>query len=336
VKSPENVLKTLRHYRDRFGADRFEAVDNNLSMGYFETFLPRIRGTFPEGVSIYYNVKVNMSRAQIKALADSGVTLALAGIENLSDHVLKLMYKGASAMQNVFFLKCARQYGVFVLWNMMLGVFGETQGNCDEIAALVPKILHLCPPTDPYRMMQVHRFSRYWKEKSRWFEEIGPAGWYRYIFPEDFDLERIAYYFDVKPRAGLEPANPDGVASAVSEWRRRWMFDEEPRFFYREEGTRTLLYDLRPEQPVKIMLSPLEAALYHLLDDIVSEREILEKSSGLCEPEEAERILEEFVTHGFAMRSGDLYLGLALRDGFRIWTRAEKISVELTREAKRK
>jgi ribosomal peptide maturation radical SAM protein 1 len=344
VKSPENVLKTLSHYHKKFGADRFEGTDNNLSPGYFDTFLPKLKEMFPDGVQVYYNVKANMGRGQIKALADSGVTFALAGIESLSDHTLELMSKGVTAIQNVFFLKCARQYGIFLLWNLMLGAFGETQADRDENAALIPKIAHLNPPTDPYRTVQVHRFSAYWRNKERWFEEIGPAGWYRYIFPEDFDLEKIAYYFDVKPKGGSCAAEDcESVREASAEWRRRWMFDEEPRFFCKEEDGRTVLFDSRGKRSMKILLDLKEAVIYALLDDITPKRAVLEKTSGLCAPEEAEQILDAFVKHGLAIRSpaptcpkasdrrGELYLGLALRDGFKTFRREEKISVEVTR-----
>jgi ribosomal peptide maturation radical SAM protein 1 len=278
LKSPENVLKTLSHYREKYGAYRFEATDNNLSMEYFDTFLPKLGETFgPSGASVYYNVKVNMSRAQIKALADSGVTFVLAGIENLSDHPLKLMNKGATAIQNVFFLKCARQYGIFLLWNLILGSFGETQADRDENEALIPKIVHLNPPSHPYRTLQVHRFSKYWREREHWFEEICPAGWYRHIFPESFDLEKIAYYFDVKPKGGsCTQESYEGVRAASTEWRRRWMFDEEPKFYYEEEKGRMVLWDSRSGQSVKIILDPTEGAIYSMLDDITSKRTVLE------------------------------------------------------------
>ncbi|MDR1979585.1 MAG: RiPP maturation radical SAM C-methyltransferase [Synergistaceae bacterium] len=325
AKSPENVLKVLKHYHDKFGAYRFEATDNNLSMGYFDTFLPRLKEISPDGVSLFYCLKANMSRAQIKTLADAGLIVAQPGIESLSDHVLKLMNKGVSAIQNVFFLKCARQYGIYLMWYVILGSYGETQSDCDEIADLVPKITHLTPPADDCWTVQVHRFSAYWRERERYFEEIRPAGWYPCLFPEDFDLDRLAYYFDVKPFA--EPASYDGVSRAVSEWRRRWMFDEVPCLFYKEEEGRAALYDSRPEKPVKIVLEPTEAALYRMLDDIVPKWMLMEKASRICPPEDAERILDAFVTHGFAMRSGELHLGLALREGFKVWKREEKFTV---------
>jgi ribosomal peptide maturation radical SAM protein 1 len=328
VKSPENVLKALNHYREKFGADRFEATDNNLSMSYFDTFLPALKETFHGDVSVYYNVKANLSRAQIEALAKSGITLALAGIENLSNRSLSLMRKGSTALQNVFFLKCARQYGIFLLWNLMLGSFGEGQDDIDENASLIPKITHLNPPTDPYRTVQVHRFSAYWRQKERYFREIGPAGWYKYIFPEHFDLEKIAYYFDVKPRNAEKPSF-ENVRAASSEWRRRWMFKEEPRFFYKWEGERVVLHDSRGERRMKIVLTPRESSVYALLDDIAPKEKILEKSS--CPPEDAERILEDFAGHGLALGHGGLYLGLALREGFRNFGQDEKISVHVVR-----
>lgn len=338
VKSPENVLKALSHYHKKYGADRFDATDNNLFPGYFDTFLPKLGELFGSmGVSLYYNVRVNISRDQVKALADSGTTFLQAGIENLSDNSLKLMNKGITAMENVFFLKCARQYGVFILWNLMLGSFGETQAERDENAELIPKIIHLNPPMDSYRTVQIHKFSTYWMDKEHYFEEITPAGWYTHIFPENFDLKKIATYFDVKAKGEpLTQENCEAIHIASSDWRRRWTFDDEPRFFYKEENGRTVLYDSRGKQPAKILLDHKESSIYALLDDITPKQTVLEKVSALCPQLEVERILDDFVERSLAIRrisdsKGELYLGLALREGFRTFKREEKISVEGTR-----
>ena len=41
------------------------------------------------------------------------------GIESLSDHVLKLMRKGTTALQNIQLLKWCREYGVQPEWNLL-------------------------------------------------------------------------------------------------------------------------------------------------------------------------------------------------------------------------
>lgn len=328
TKSPENVLKTLKYYRDKFGADHFEATDNNLSMDYFDTFLPRLKEVFPEQAHVFYNIKSNLNRAQVKTLADAGITLAQPGIESLSDHVLKLMRKGVSAIQNVFLLKCARQYGVYLLWYLIQGSLGETQADCDEMTGLIPRIMHLNPPKESYWTIQVHRFSTYWRESGHYFEEIRPSWWYEWLFPEGIDLDKVAYYFDFKPLPEFDrPLEREALSAAIAEWRRRWMFDEEPRFFYRQEEERVLLFDSRSEKPVKVELEPDESAIYLMLDDPTPLRTIQERAP--CSPAETLRILDDFEKYGLIMRSNNLYLGLALREGFRQWKREEKITLTL-------
>ena len=119
------------------------------------------------------------------------------------------------------------------------------------------------------------------------------------------------------------------------------MFEEEPRFLCKEEDGCMVLYDSRGKQSMKIILDPKEAAVYALLDDITPKRAVLEKTSSICTPEEAEQILDSFVEHSLAIRrvldpravgsNDELYLGLALREGFRTFRRDEKISVDVTR-----
>ena len=46
---------------------------------------------------------------------------------HLSTHVLKLMRKGTSMLQNLRLLKWCRYYGIEVAWNLIWGFPGETE-----------------------------------------------------------------------------------------------------------------------------------------------------------------------------------------------------------------
>jgi ribosomal peptide maturation radical SAM protein 1 len=327
MKDPENVMAAIRQYRERYGALYFFATDTNLSMDCFKTLLPRMREEFaPSGARFFYCVKSNMNRREIRDLADSGVYMAQPGIESLSDNILRLMNKGVSAIQNIFFLKCARQYGVYILWGLLIGSFGETQADFDEMTVLIPKIVHLIPPAMSGTRILIHRYSVYWRESGRYFDEMRPAEWYEWLFPDFFDYGRLAYEFDVKWNQSWDEASISRGAftDAVIEWRRRWGGDEEPRLCF--IGAEMALYDSRCGRRKRIALEPHESAIYEALDDIAARRDILERASAHCSPEDAERALDSFVAHGFAVRYGELYLGLAVREGFKEWSRDERLS----------
>jgi ribosomal peptide maturation radical SAM protein 1 len=125
AKSPERALAEIRELRARYGLEFFSAVDNILDMGYFRSLLPRL-AMEPPGVTFFYEVKANLSAAQVGLLAAAGVTTIQPGVESLSDHVLQLMRKGSTALQNVQLLKWCREHGVRPEWNLLYGFPGET------------------------------------------------------------------------------------------------------------------------------------------------------------------------------------------------------------------
>ena len=354
LKSPENVVSVLKNYRKKYGVTSFFATDSILPMEYFDSFFPLMKNAFPEGVKLYYELKSNLNRDKIKTLAEAGMRRMQAGIESLSDHVLELMSKGVSAIQNVFFLKCARQYVIHPYWLLLLGTIGETAEDCREIAELIPKLLHLAPPREDRAFVQVHRYSEYWRNSERYFDEIKPTVKYEALFPDFFDRLKLAHNFDAKWK--LPPGEPhnteelnearETLLKALLEWKRRWEMKEKPTLRVSEGGA--TIFDTRGEMAVTIVLDPKEAEIYAMLDDITPKRTVLEKIS-LCSPKEAERILNDFATHGLAMRSitnsntaasriwnpeipgpGDeLYLGLALSENHKFWdvSGSEKESV---------
>ena len=105
-----------------------------------------------------------------------------ARIESLDTNVLKLMRKGCTMLQNVQTLKLAAENGLFVEWNLLHGFPGETAENYRTIAALIPKLGHLQPPSvcGPVR---ADRFSPYWARPESFGIEISPNPAYAYIYP---------------------------------------------------------------------------------------------------------------------------------------------------------
>jgi radical SAM superfamily enzyme YgiQ (UPF0313 family) len=91
-------------------------------------------------------VKVNLTQEQIRTLAEAGVHHIQPGIESMSTHVLKLMDKGATALQNVRFLKWAEAYGMAVTWNVLLGFPGEQPEDYERQLAIIRLIPHLPAP----------------------------------------------------------------------------------------------------------------------------------------------------------------------------------------------
>ncbi len=98
-KSQPRVVEEIAALRDRHGISRFMGVDNILDNRYFSTAIPAL--TDLGGLSVFYETKANLSRAQVQQLADAGVCWIQPGIEALHDDLLALLKKGTSVCMNV-------------------------------------------------------------------------------------------------------------------------------------------------------------------------------------------------------------------------------------------
>src|SRR5207302_1264236 len=130
-------------------------------------------------------------------LAQAGVGAVQPGIESFSDHILQLMDKGASGLDQVQFIKWAMQAGVQLVYNMLIRNPGETVADYREMSELVPFLRHL-PPPSAVLVTELERFSPYFKRPEAFgISNIRPKDYYRVIFPvEGVDLAALAYRFD--------------------------------------------------------------------------------------------------------------------------------------------
>jgi ribosomal peptide maturation radical SAM protein 1 len=112
-KSPERVVEELTTLARRHGRLDFQVVDNILDLRYFQEVLPRLRDA-GHNLRLFYEVKANLTRAQVRLLRAAGVGRIQPGLESLSSPILKSMRKGVTAFQNVRLLKWCAEYGVQV------------------------------------------------------------------------------------------------------------------------------------------------------------------------------------------------------------------------------
>ena len=152
AKGPKRVVAELDHLIDRYcrphGVQSLTMVDNILPMVFFRSLFPELaEHRLP--VRIFYEVKANLSPEQLRLLADAGIAWVQPGIESLSSHVLRLMAKGVTALQNVQFLKSCLRHGVQPVWNFINGIPGEREEDYQEMLSLIEKIHHLPPPKRP-------------------------------------------------------------------------------------------------------------------------------------------------------------------------------------------
>ena len=220
-KSPERIVEELRFLRESYGVSAIDTVDEILDMHYFHTLLPMLQ-EHPLDVQLFYEVKANLTHQQVGQMARGGITSIQPGIESLSDHVLKLMNKGTTALKNVQLMKWCREYGITVYWNLLYGIPGETQEDYDEVARIAEVIRFLDPPTGGAVQLRLDRFSPYhYRSQEYPITNIRASRAYRYLYRAGDDaLDRIAYYFDFDYQDGRSRPGEyaERAVALIEEW----------------------------------------------------------------------------------------------------------------------
>src|SRR2546423_1061908 len=106
----------------------------------------RLGGVIPAGAGrgdgppLFFEIKANLTQAQVATLARAQVFGLQPGIESLSTRHLRLMRKGTDLIHNVAALKWSREQRVKLLWNLLCAIPGEEAADYDEQIALIAKI----------------------------------------------------------------------------------------------------------------------------------------------------------------------------------------------------
>lgn len=312
-KSPERVLDELAEQAKRYRSFRFEAVDNILDMAYFGKLFP-VLAENATGYEIFYEVKANLSRDQLRLMAQAGVTHIQPGIESLSSHVLHLMRKGVRAVQNVNLLRWARYYDMHVDWNLLWGFPGETEQDYADQAAVIPHLRHLPPPVNCARIW-LERFSPIFTEQDTFrLRHRAPEHSYRYVYPDTVDLERVAYFFDYELDEGLPESAYADLRRVAGDWASGWQEDNPPALKYWSAPHFVQICDERqPEQEGSYTLEDTLADLYLACVNRPTTAAAVRRSLGLELPAEGiQEVFEEFQRLGLMFLDSQFVLSLAM------------------------
>jgi ribosomal peptide maturation radical SAM protein 1 len=311
-KSPARALDELRSISARHPGLPIFAVDNILDRRYFTDFLPLLAAS-PVRNRLFYEVKADLTKDELRLLKAAGVIEIQPGIESLQDSVLRLMRKGVTALGNVQLLKWCAELGIRPSWNLLWGFPGEQPDAYREMADLVPLLTHLPPPVEgaPIRL---DRFSPHFDRAAEFgFEDVRPARAYHHVYPFPPEvLSDLAYFFDFDYAGGSpERAYAMPLLAALEDWRNSL----DSALCFSDDGTSLLMWDLRPgASALTITLSGLERSLYLACDACRSRRELVElgcREWAAAEGRVAEA-LSWLVDHRLSITDGRRYLSLAI------------------------
>ena len=308
-KSPERAFQELTGLAERY-PDRFIlVVDNILDLRYFDRLIPELARA-PRRLDLFYALKANLRKDQLRALRDAGITRIQPGIESLSDDVLRRMRKGETALQNLQLLKWCKELGLQAAWNLIWGFPGEPAGEYERMAELLPLLTHLTPPQTA-KSIRLDRYSPNFElGPELGFESIEPCRAYRHVYPLPPEaLQNLAYHFDFRYPDGRDvEAYTAPVAREIERWR---AVHGESSLTAVDRGAALWIWDLRPAATQALtVLEGLERDLYLACDGIRGLRRLAGEMA--LPADEIEARLQPLLDRGLMLRQGDLLLSLAI------------------------
>lgn len=197
-KDPSVSVQQLRNLVALYpNSDRVVSfVDNIIPSDYYDSFVPALKEAKLDR-EFFYEIKINVKERQIAALAAAGIRHLQPGIESFSDSLLKQMEKGSSRLQNVHFLRMARQYGIESYWNILTGIPGETVADYEDQPHLFRSLHHFTPPPGIGRI-RIDRFSPYFFRAEEYgIKNLRPFPAYRIVYSalSDLEIRQLAYYY---------------------------------------------------------------------------------------------------------------------------------------------
>ncbi len=289
----QHVLAELEDWYQSYGIKQFFATDLIIPRDFFNTLLPEIARRGHDWL-FYYEVRADLKRTQVEALATAGVRWILAGIESLDQEILELMKKGVSPLQNIQLLKWSEEMSICVMWNFIFGFPGESAAAYTRIAEQIPLLFHLMPPMGGGPFL-LHRFSLYFDHPERFgIEKLGPYPFYKYVFPVSAaDLEDLAYFHRYTVKDSMSPSRVymQPVEQAVRDWKAARKRGAVLAFYSSRDGGIEIV-DTRILPETLYRLTSDEACLYRFLESARLE-ETLVTSFHRAHPTEAQSLVEK-------------------------------------------
>jgi len=314
-KSATRALDELTYLTNRYPGYHVSVVDNILDMKYFKDLIPEITARKLD-IELFYEVKANLKKEQVRLLRDAGVTIIQPGIESLSSHILEIMRKGVKGLQNIQLLKWCKEFEVTPVWNLLWGFPGETAEDYERMAQIIPLLTHLTPP-NMAGAIRIDRFSPNFDRAEQFgFKDVVPFPVYHHIYPLTAEtVANLAYYFTFKY---YQSQNVENYTQVVEEQVKIWktVYPTSTLYFLDKE-TILQIWDLRPvAKQLLLNLTEPERTLYLACDEIRSLNALQKVAKEqLCQElsvSEIEGLLQPLIANRLMLQEENLFLSLAV------------------------
>ncbi|MBI3950747.1 MAG: RiPP maturation radical SAM protein 1 [Acidobacteria bacterium] len=340
AKDIDRVMKEIITLSARYGVVKLTATDWIISRWHCDELFRRLK-ELDLDIEIFYEVRADMKKGQIKAMKEAGVVQVQPGIESLSTPLLKLMRKGTTAIRHVQFLRWCREVGVGVAYNILGGFPDEKAEWYLEMAKLIPRLRHIQPPLHNLTYIEMHRFAPLFEQRERFGVDMQALrADYQFNFPDGIvDPLKIGYFFQFHcTRTVPESEYVSVVRAAIEPWIAAHKEMTPPIYEYRIGAGFLEITDTREGGGRYLHLEDLYHDVVLVCDEIQTRRSLARDLSARYPKKVADgtldRVIDELIAADVLMVEG-IYL-LTLPIGHRARTteqlRAYVLGEELARQ----
>lgn len=299
-KSSVRVARELLTLAKRHKMTSFMASDNILDYRAYKELLPTL-SNLPLDLNLFYEIKANLRRDDVSLLAKAGVQWVQPGIESFSDHVLRLMRKGITALQNIQTLKWLAEFRIHPSYNLLVGFPGECESDYEFMLQLFPMLKHLPAPSGRATLVQAHRFSPLFNEPAKYgLRELKAEKYYKHLIPSGILRgDEFGYFFEREvPRGHPVWHYQDKINAAIDEWR-----DCVCNMSVSLGAGSICVYKQIGERKEKLVLTEEKALAFVLGDSVITVKRLEEILQAFCGQtiSAAKKTVNDLVTSGLAV-----------------------------------
>jgi len=150
----------------------------------------------------YMPLRANISREQLKFLKQAGLRTGVVGIESFCDNILKKMKKGTTFIENLLFLKAARELNIDTGFNIISPFPGESRKDRLQNIKNIKKALHLMRGFDYWSSCELFYGSPMYCHPSEFgIKSIKPSRFYKYVLPKRYRFQPVYFWeFSLRQR----------------------------------------------------------------------------------------------------------------------------------------
>lgn len=323
AKGPDQALRQMDSLSRKYAVTDFDIVDNIMANGYLTTLCERlIAGEYD--FKLFYEVKANLTRDQLRTMSEAGIKAIQPGIESMSSRILKLMRKGVTMLENVRCLKWSRYYGIAVAWNILTGFPGETEADYDQQLYVLRCLRHLQPPSrKACTRIMLTRFSPYFTDDSFPVRNRRPLSAHAFVYPENtIDIDKVACVFTYEMGDTVSDEYHAPLKELIDDWHRAWSLGwlarkgSRPSLTFETGPGWLRVMDRREGDRQEHRFTGPAAFIYEACSDsgqsLNTLRVALNENGISCSDALMEQTLEEFCARRLMLKDHGRYLSLAL------------------------